>query len=295
MKRRLFALAALTLFAGSAPAIDLGFGLFKKRAEKKEAAKEVSADKQNIATLESDRDEAKRKAAAAALRSSDPKPNFDAVAALSRAATSDPSPDVRATAAESLASFKVVYQQAVTALEKAEADDPNADVRAAAKAALKQYALSGYKPTTSVAKLQSNEPPLAKPPMKFETKPAVVVAAKPTVPSVPDAQFRTITQGPGTVAPFTQSQEPPLARPAAKTPPPATPVSNPTTAPQPLPTLVPQRMPSTVEQPKAEQPKAELPKVELPTIAPPMLPLPSVPALPTLPQPKPVPTVQPPK
>jgi hypothetical protein len=305
MKRLFFALAIAAVFAsaGSAPAIDLGFGLFKKRAEKKEATKgEVVADKLLIVTLETDRDEARRKAAAAALKSSDPKPNFDAVAALSNAVLKDPSPDVRATAAEALGGFRVVYQQAVTALEKAEADDPDKGVRAAAKAALWQYSLSGYKPSAVVAKSQSAEPPFAKPAAK-PTTPTVVVAAKPSVSEVP---FRAITQGPGTAPPFAPSDEPPLAKPAAKPAPkpqpPAIPVSSePKSLPVSVPS-VPMRMPSTLDEPKAdppktEVPKAELPAVSLPTVAAPSspLPLPSVPAVPTLPPNKPVPTVQPPK
>ena len=294
MKRRLFAVAVAAVFtsAGSAPAIDLGFGLFKKRQEKKEAAKvEAPAERQHIATLETDRDEAKRKAAAAALKSADPKPNFDAVAALSSAVLRDPSPDVRATAADSLAAYKVVYQQAVTALEKAETDDPDKLVRATAKAALWQYSLSGYKPSTTASRSQSAEPPLARPAAK-PTTPTVVVAAKPTTA---DAGFRAITQGPGTATPFEQSAEPPLAKPVSKpttqpkSPPEATPVSVPKV-------LIPQRMPSAVETPQAELPKAELPASSLPSVnvsSP--LPLPSVPTIPGLPQPKPVPTVQPPK
>ncbi len=284
MKRRLFAIAVAAVFASAAtaPAIDLGFGLFKKRAEKKEAAKEGSADKQHIATLEADRDEAKRKAAAAALKSADPKPNFDAVAALSSAVLKDPSPDVRATAADSLAGFKVVYQQAVTALEKAEADDPDKAVRATAKAALWQYSLSGYKPSPQSSVAQSAEPPLARPTVKPTT--TVVTVAK---PSVSDAQFRAITQGPGTAAPFTPSSEPPLAKPVAKTEPKPQPEAKPVSTP-----LVPQRMPSTVEPPKAELPASSLPTLTTPSLP---LPLPSIPPLLGLPQNKPVPTVQPPK
>lgn len=287
MKRRLFALAvaAVVASAESAPAIDLpGLGWFKKRQEKKEPEKKEptqAADKQHVSTLESDRDEGRRKAAASALRGADPKTNFDAVAALSNALLKDPSPEVRATAAESLGAFRVVYQQAVTALEKAEDDDPDKGVRAAAKSALLQYSLAGYKQATT-AKSQSAEPPLAKP----AAKPATVTAAKPTTPEVP---FRSITQGPGTTAPFAQSSEPPLARPAAKSEPKllpaAIPAAKPTVAPPPgvpqrMPANVPQRMPSEAT-PKTDPPKTDSSPLPLPTV-------------PSLPQAKQVPTVMPP-
>jgi hypothetical protein len=282
MKRRLFALAvaAVAAAASPAPAFDLGLGLFKKRTEKKDPPKQdPTVDKQLISVLEADRDEARRKAAAAGLRSADPKANFEAVAALAAAVLKDPSPDVRTTAAESLGGFKVAYQQAVTALERAESEDPDKGVRAAAKTALAQYALIGYKPSAPAA-AQSAEPPLAKPTAKPTTpsRPTTVTAAKPTTPGVP---FRTITQGPGGTAPFPQSAEPPLARSAVKVEPkPQPPVATPTVAPPPG---VPQRMPAAVlDTPKADPPKAEAPSP---------LPLPNVP---TLPGSKPVPTLMPP-
>lgn len=293
MKRRLFALATFAAvgLAAPAPAIDLPFGLFKKRQEKKEQkAEQVSADKQQVNTLETDRDEGKRKAAAAALKTADTKANFDAVTALAGAVLKDPSPDVRATAAESLGGMKIVYQQAVTALEKAEADDPDKGVRAAAKSALWQYSLSGYKPSNSVAKGQSAEPPLAKP----VSKPAMPIPTPPHTASkltTPETPFRSITQGPGSTAPFAATEEPPLAKPVSKPEPKPQPTATPTVAPPPgvpqrMPAAVPQQMPKTVESLKT----VESPKAELSVVHP--LPLPTVPSLPVS---KPVPTVQPPK
>jgi hypothetical protein len=291
MKRRLFALAALAAvgLAAPAPAIDLPFGLFKKRQEKKEQkAEQASADKLQVSTLESDRDEGKRKAAAAALKNADPKANFDAVTALAGAVLKDPSPDVRATAAESLGGLKIMYQQAVTALEKAEADDPDKGVRAAAKAALWQYSLGGYKPSNT-AKGQSAEPPLARP----ASKPAMPIPTPHTAAKTgtADTPFRSITQGPGSSAPFAATAEPPLAKPVSKPDPKPQPTATPTVAPPPgvpqrMPAAVPQQMPKTVESLKT----VESPKAELPVVNP--LPLPTVPGLPVS---KPVPTVQPPK
>jgi hypothetical protein len=195
---------------------------------------------------------------------------------------------VRATAAESLGSYKLIYQQAASALEKAETDDPDKAVRAAAKAARWQYGLNGYKPAASTAKGQSAEPPLAKPGAK-PVSPGT--AAKPAPPEVP---FRTITQGPTSTAPLpAPTAEPPLAKTAAKPEPKPLPTSVAPPAPS-----VPQRMPATVPQQmpsKVEPPQATLPVPPLPTEKKSPLPLPGVPTVPGLPQPASVPTVQPPK
>ncbi len=287
MDRRIAALAAAAVIsvAPTAPAFDLGFGLFKKKTEKKTEKPDAGADKVLVATVQTDLDEAKRKSAAEALRRHDPKANFDVVSSLVAAVQKDPSPDVRATAAESLGNFKVVYQQAATALEKAETDDPDKTVRAAAKTALTQYSLAGYKP--SGGKGQSAEPPLAKaPPKTPPVSPGSTVVSKPTAP---EPLFRPTTQGPtnsGLALPA-ETDEPPLAKkPAAKPLPKPEPTR---TEPKVLP--IPQRMPSVIE-PTVTPPKVELPAPPLPTADVSPLPLPTIPVLPPPPT---VPTVKPPK
>ena len=205
--------------AQQASAIDLGFGLFKRKpqASAPNSSKSDGSQKtkQLVATLQSDADIDRRKLAAEALRTHDPRNNPDVIATLVSTLQKDPNSGVRAIAAESLGSIKSVYPTAGAALEGSEKSDPDANVRTMAKAALWQYHLNGYKtPTSATASLpsQTGEPPLA---VRKPVAP-VAVQVKPT-PSATDVSFRPITQGMGKGVVYQPTSEPPLAKP--KTPP----------------------------------------------------------------------------
>lgn len=302
MNRRLAAaLAAASVAATTspAPAIDLGLGLFKKKKPPEAQPAPSKADpssrvKQLIATVQSDPDVDRRKAAVGELAGHDPRTSPEVVTALVYSLQKDPSPDIRAKAAETLGGYRTVYTTAATALESAEAGDPDKAVRAAAKSALWQYGLNGYKVSAGNASTQTAEPPLAKLASRPSSPPPSVSAKTPV--NGTDATFRPITQGPaGKATPFQQSAEPPLAKSG-------TPVSQPTppvtVAPPPG---VPQRMPTKIDTP-VNPPKLDVPAASLPdekkTVAPPTsaepekkfpLPLPSLPSVPQQ-----MPTVAPP-
>jgi len=223
MKRFLPAIAATIAlgFATPAMAFDLGLGLFKKKPVGPSATPAKSDTstkvKQLVATLISDTDIDRRKGAAEALRTHDPRNNPDIIPALVDSLQKDPSATVRALVAESIGMYKSVHQSAAVALEASEKNDPDAAVREASKSALWQYHLSGYKPSAVATgnSSQSNEPPLAAPrlnPTNVAVKPPV------TVPTATD--FRPITQGMGKSQTYQPTAEPPLAKPKGTVPPP---------------------------------------------------------------------------
>jgi hypothetical protein len=306
MNRRLaVALAAASVAAttSSAPAIDFGLGLFKKKKPPEAQAAPAKADpstriKQLVATVQSDPDTDRRKAAVGELQGYDPRTSPEVLSALVGSLQKDPSPDIRAKAAETLGGFRTVYTSAAAALESAESSDPDRGVRAAAKSALWQYGLNGYKTSAGNASNQTAEPPLAKPVSRPTAPPSV--SAKVPVNGT-DTAFRPITQGPaGKVTPYQQSAEPPLAKTGTPVSPPTSPV---TAAPPPG---VPQRMPTRIDTP-VNPPKLDVPAPSLPdekkTVTPPKsaeppaanfpLPLPNVPTVP-LQMPTTPPTVAPP-
>jgi len=223
MKRFLPAVAATLVLSSASPAIefDLGLGLFKKKpAGPTTPAKQDTSTKvkQLVATLLSDTDIDRRKAAAEALRSHDPRNNPDIIPALITSLQKDPSPIVRSLAAETIGLYKSVNQAAAVALDTSEKSDPDAEVRAAAKNALWQYHLSGYKASVPPAAStgQTSEPPFAMP----KTSPTVIAVKPAAVPLATD--FRPITQGISAGKPQTYqpTAEPPLAKPKNVLPPP---------------------------------------------------------------------------
>jgi hypothetical protein len=263
MKRFLPALAATVALGSASPAFafDLGLGLFKKKPAGPSATP-AKADtstkvKQLVATLQSDTDIDRRKAAAEELRSHDPRNNPDLIPALITAVQKDPSPAVRTLAAETIGLYKSLYPAAAAALDSAEKNDPDVGVRTAAKNALWQYHLNGFKSPAVVASTtgQTSEPPLATP------RPApVIVAVKPPAPVATATDFRPITQGMGKPQTFQPTAEPPLAKPKGQisAPPPA---------------VVPDSQPNRVEPPTLSLPMPTIPEVPsgspVPTITPP--------------------------
>ena len=265
MKRFLPALAATVALGSASPAFafDLGLGLFKKKPVGPSAAPAKSDTstkvKQLVATLQADTDIERRKAAAEALRTHDPRNNPDLIPALVTVVQKDPSPEVRALAAETIGLYKSLYPVAASALDVAEKTDPDAAVRAAAKNALWQYHLNGFKPSAPLASTtgQSSEPPLATPkPSPIPT----VVAVKPPAPVATATDFRPITQGMGKPQTFQPTAEPPLAKPKGQ-------IS------APIPAAVPDSQPSRVEPPTLSLPTPTIPAVPsgapVPTITPP--------------------------
>ena len=260
--------------AQPASAFDLGLGLFKKKpaAPSTSAPKAEGAlkTKQLVATLQSDPDIDRRKVAAEALRTHDPRNNTDVIPTLVHTLQNDPNAGVRAIAAESLGAIKSVYPTAGSALESSEKSDPDANVRAVAKAALWQYHLNGYKtPSSASSSLpsQTGEPPLAAP-----RKPFVPTSPSPTVAEV---QFRPITQGMGKGPPLAPTTEPPLAK---KAPPVAVPDVKP-----PMPMIDAPTIPVPMPMP---EPSSTLPKGTPPV---------TIPDVPMVPSGTGTPTVLPPK
>lgn len=276
--KRIAAILTASLALATAPpagAIDLGFGLFKRKPQtntpnnsKSDSSTKI---KQLVATLQSDPDIDRRKVAAEALRTHDPRNSTDVIPTLVSTLQNDPHAGVRAIAAESLGSIKSVYPTAGAALESSEKSDPDANVRTMAKAALWQYHLNGYKtPTSATASLpsQTGEPPLA-------VRKPVPTPVKPT-PAAADASFRPITQGMGKGVVYQPTTEPPLAKPKAP------PVSVPDVKP-PMPVIVAPPIPMPMPEPTITLPP--------PKLIPPI----SIPDVPKLPTGDGVPTISPPK
>lgn len=197
--------------AGDGP---LGLGLLKRKPKADPTAKA----KQLIATLQSDPDEKKRRAAAEDLRDFDPRNNPDVIPALTSCLQKDPTAAVRIEAAISLGKLKPVSQPAGIAMETAFQADPDAKVREAVQAALWQYHLNGYRtpPTGAAFASQTPEPPLAglKPGM-----PASRPGPKPTTPS--ESAFRPIANAVGKGVSYQPTVEPPLAKPKLTAPAPS--------------------------------------------------------------------------
>jgi hypothetical protein len=231
----LLATAATGLAASQANAIDLGLGIFKKKAKPEPTNQKPDPTlrvRQLLATLQADADVTRRKAAASELKSFDPRANPELIPQLAATLLKDPSPSVRAAAAESLGAIRQVYQVSGLALESSEKNDPDADVRAAAKSALWQYNLNGYRSTTpsTLGLPQSVEPPLA------ARQPLTPSRLPHPTPTSTEVQFRPITQETGKGVFYQPTAEPPLARPRTPAPPAVVPDTKPgATAPTVLP------------------------------------------------------------
>ena len=270
---RLAAAAALTA-ASSASAIDLGFGLLKKKPTPPVAAQPAKPDpalrlKQLLAALQSDPDVDRRKAAAEELKAADPRGSADLLPALVGATQKDPSPAVRTAAVEALGAMKAPTAAAGAALETVEKTDPDAGVRAAARAALWRHQVNGSKPTgasPNPATGQTGEPPFARPPL-----PPKSPTAEPT--------FRPITQGPGKGGVFKETAEPPFAKPTPVPAPrpvelpapaivaPPLPVPTPTPVPVPVPKDLPTiPVPMPMSNPPANP--GDLPPLSIPALPP---------------------------
>jgi HEAT repeats len=267
--------------AQQASAIDLGFGLFKRKSQPSapSAPNTSKSDsslkiKQLVATLQSDPDTDRRKVAAETLRTLDPRNNADVIPTLVSTLQNDPNAGVRSIAAESLGEIKSVYPTAGAALESSEKSDPDANVRAMAKSALWQYHLNGYKTSPSASlPNQTGEPPLA------AQKPAgVPLPPTKSQPVVSESSFRPITQGMGKGANLQPTAEPPLAKPRIA------PVTVPEVKP-PMPMIVAPPIPVPMQMP---EPTTTLP---VPKSAPPI----SIPDVPKFPAGDGTPTVIPPK
>ena len=275
----LLAISSVALCAEPAFAIDLNFGLFRKRSPNATSkADSATKTKQLLATLSSDTDVDHRKSAIGELKSIDPKSNADIVSTLAGALAKDPSAEVRVLSAEVLGSYTTVYQSAAKALEASESSDPDKSVRSAAKSALSAYSKLGYQWSASTLEAKSNpEPPLAKP--AGRTGSSTSTSAK--VPIKPESgNFKPITQGPAPKVPAAKPQtvEPPMV-----------PIKKPASALKPADgpiVIVPRLMPAPDNKPTA---LPELPKTS--ELSPKDFALPSIP---TSPSTSSVPTVAPP-
>jgi HEAT repeats len=164
----MFAVAVLIGIAGPAPA---GFGIFSRKA-KIDPAEHVPA---LIMQLKTDKDEAKRSAAAEELRNFDPKAFPEMMTVLADAILKDASAAVRSESASTIAKLRPINQQAGYALEQAAANDPSMRVRMAARQSLWQYNLLGYRSVKPPAEtVAAGNPPVAPMP----TKPYVSAKAR---------------------------------------------------------------------------------------------------------------------
>lgn len=164
--RWMFAIVAVISAAGPAPA---GFGIFSRKA-KIDPAEHVPA---LIMQLKTDKDDAKRSAAAEELRNFDPKAFPEMMTVLADALLKDSSATVRSEAASTIVKLRPITQQAGYALEQAAANDPSMRVRMAARQSLWQYNLLGYRSTKPVADVVAAAAPVA--PLSAKT----YVSAKP--------------------------------------------------------------------------------------------------------------------
>jgi hypothetical protein len=167
-----------TLFAAFAVAsVHAGPGIFKKKIDTERVGT-------LIATLKSDPDEKKRKAAADELGGADSRLNPEVGPALAAALQKDASPLVRAEAATSLGELGQVFPVAGQALEAAAVNDSSPLVRIAARRTLWEYHLNGYRsPKGADGTLtQTIEPPLASP---AGPRPAVAFFPAPPPPAAP--------------------------------------------------------------------------------------------------------------
>jgi hypothetical protein len=265
-------------------------GIFRKKKEDPPAppkqpgaaqpeAMPAKAANPAIATLKTDRDEKDRAAAAAALRTADPRTDLEVLPTLMTSLQQDPSPTVRAAVAETIGKLKPVSAEAGATLEGAVVGDPSEAVRKAAQAALWQYHLNGYRSSAAnAATPQTVEPPLAKPKSIPPAPPAPAVLTSTVKPQssptpTPQPVARPISTGIGRGAIYPQTIEPPLAKPKTEVKPP-------------IPSI---EVPKLREEPPAEEKKeikdAKPVVAEVEVVAPPAVPVVPPPTVLTIPPP----------
>jgi hypothetical protein len=166
-------------------------GIFSRSKPKANPAERVP---ELLIQLKTDKDEAKRAAAAEELRQFDHKAFPEVLTALADALAKDASTSVRSEAATTLGKVRPVSQQAGYALEQAVANDGSMRVRMAARQALWQYQLVGYR---------SGKP------AEMPARPAEPTVSAPPGPSTP----ATRTAQRVATGPFRETPEPPLADP----------------------------------------------------------------------------------
>lgn len=166
-----------------------------------------------VATLRTDPDEKRRRAAVAELRDADPRTQADVIPALVATVQRDPAAFVRADAADVLGGYRMVFPLAGSALESAAEADPAAVVRDVAKQALWEYHLLGYRSARGADGFhgQTAEPPVAAKPQPRPAVP-VVVPVRVDLPSVPQMT------APTTVSAYRPTPPPELPAPAVNGP-----------------------------------------------------------------------------
>lgn len=287
----LIACVSIATVATQAQAIDLGFGLFKRKPKPDTPATPDAANrlKQLLVTVQTDASSSHRQSAVQELRNYDPRTTPEVLAQLIVTMQKDPSPAVRAAAADSIGAIKLIYANAGTALEFAEKNDTSAEVRAAAKASLWQYNLNGYRSASGTVN-DTNNSQTEEPPLSTQRNQALPTTSKGSRTN-DDVTFRPISQGIGKNAFYQQTSEPPIAKPKApaapplreKEPAPVVPLEEPMKIPAPVvPLDGPPVAPAPVV-PLVETPPSIAPSIpSIPSIPAPMSPLvPSIPSIPS--------------
>jgi len=245
MSRTRALLVSLTLLSLASP---VAAGIFGRGKPKSDPAMRVP---ELLIQLKTDKDEAKRTAAAEELRQYDPKAYPEIMATLIDALSKDTSPAVRSEVATSIGKLRPISQQAGYALEQATGNDGSMRVRMSARQALWQYHLVGYR---------SGKP------TEMQAPPAAPVASAPPPQATPGGMTR-VTQRVA-AGQFRETPEPPLAEPLPATP---------------TPSAAPQQSPrGPVTPPKSSNPPKQI-------VPPPPPPLPANRKA-TLPPPPPVPS-----
>src|SRR5947207_9375688 len=192
MSRTRALLVSFLLLSLASPAPAGIFGRGKPKANPAERVPEL------LIQLKTDKDEAKRAAAAEELRQYDPKAFPEILATLIDVLAKDASPGVRSEAATSIGKLRPISQQAGYALEQATANDASMRVRMSARQSLWQYHLVGYR-SGKPAEMPAQPPADG------------MVASRPG-PSTPANMSTRVTQRIATGA-FRETPEPPLAEP----------------------------------------------------------------------------------
>jgi len=287
----LIACVSIATIATQAQAIDLGFGLFKRKPKPETPSTTDAANrlKQLLMTVQTDANTSHRQTAVQELRNYDPRTAPEALAQLIVTMQKDPSSAVRAAAADSIGAIKLIYASAGTALEYAEKNDASAEVRAAAKASLWQYNLNGYRSASGTVN-DSSPSQTVEPPLSTQRNQPLPTTSKGSR-TAEDVTFRPISQGIGKNAFYQQTTEPPIAKLKApdappvrvKEPAPVVPLEEPMKLPAPVvpldgPVVTPAPVVPLVETPPTIAPGIP----SIPGIPAPMSPLlPSIPSIPS--------------
>src|SRR5439155_20092172 len=173
MSRTRALLVSFLLLTLASPAPAGIFGRGKPKANPAERVPEL------LIQLKTDKDEAKRTAAAEELRQYDPKSYPEIMTTLADALAKDASPAVRSEVATSIGKLRPISQQAGYALEQATANDGSMRVRMSARQALWQYHLVGYR---------SGKP------TEMPAAPAAPAVSAPPCPSTPAGMATRVNQ-----------------------------------------------------------------------------------------------------